>query len=134
MREEASSQLFGARVVLGKVVFASATWTSASLAALRQQSPMAAAEPRDPLQVNARPQALPALPRQTLKPRVRGACSRACSTDPSVQKNEAVVDGALFLMDSVMSRGKGYRLGDPQVQRLGGRVEPGQGYSDSPFC
>lgn len=58
----------------------------------RPQSPMAAAESRDPLQVNARPQALPALRHQTLKSRGRGTCSQG----PGVQDGEAVVGAALF--------------------------------------
>lgn len=52
---------------------------------------------KDPSQVNAHPQALPALPYQTLKARVRGACSRACGPGPGVQNREAVLGAARFL-------------------------------------
>lgn len=81
---------------------------------------MAAAALRDSPQVNAGPQALPALPHQTLKSRVRGACSRACSPGPGAQNAEAAVGGALIVTDGVLARGRGCRWSDPQVQRLGG--------------
>ena len=55
----------------------------------------------------------PPSPHKTLKPRVRGAGSRARSPDPGIQDGEAAVGGALFLTDGVMARGRGSQAEGP---------------------
>ena len=61
----------------------------------------------------------PPSPHQTLKPRVRGACSRARSPGPGVQDGEAAVGGVLFLTDGVMARGRGSQADGPAGAKAG---------------
>ena len=53
---------------------------------------MAAAAPKDPAEVNARPPGPPAPP-LTLQARARGACSRPCGPGPGVRAGEALAGG-----------------------------------------
>ena len=71
----------------------------------------------------------PPSPHQTLKPRVRGACSRAHSPGPGVQDDEAAVGGALFLLTVCWHVAEGHRRRDRHrhVQRFGGLTDQGLG-------
>ena len=82
-------------------------------------SPMAAAAPRDPAQVNARP---PGPPRrsstQTRKARARGACSRPCGPGPGVRDREAPAGGGPCVSAGVLAAGAGSGLRGRLGQRL----------------
>ena len=67
----------------------------------------------------------PSSPHQTLKPRVRGACSRARSPGRGGRDGGAFVGGSVFDRQCDGRVREGDRRRDQQVQRLGGRIKPG---------